>query len=106
MRNTTTLILSLLISGGLLLTAATPASAHEPGYAVERYHISHYPPAWPYWLRADRDFHRWYGYRQHRYDRRIGWQRLYRDYRHDRHYHRKLRQRQKHRGRHYRRRHH
>jgi hypothetical protein len=94
MRKANTLILPLIVGGGLLLGTAADASAHERGYrheavhTVGRVHSTHYQPAFPRWLRSHRDFHRWYRHSHYRFGPRMSWDRLFVIYGNDRHYHR------------------
>ena len=74
----------LIVSGGLLLTMATPANAHEyVRHEYDRgdryYHYSGHRSDMPRWLKREKTFRKWY--RHSRYKRRqtVSWARLYED---------------------------
>ena len=83
---------TLLLGGTLAFALVPAASAHDVVRKAHRAHNSYYTihtaPAYPRWLRRDRDFQRWYVRSRYRYLRPMAWDRVYRIYRRDLAYHR------------------
>ncbi|MEX0706623.1 MAG: hypothetical protein WD078_01570 [Woeseia sp.] len=100
MRNATSLLLSPLLAGTLLLAAPQPAAAHDYGYYYghrydvprvhDRYHRVRVRETYPHWLRAHRDFTHWYRLNRFRIAPHVSWHRVHDIYLADRQYHRKL----------------
>lgn len=91
----------LIVSGGLLLTMATPANAHEyVRHEYDRgdryYHYSGHRSDMPRWLKREKTFRKWY--RHSRYKRRqtVSWARLYEIYRWERRHARRYDERYRH----------
>ncbi len=100
------LVWSLLIAGALSLVSVPEASAHGNRYAsYDRHTVVRYGESYPYWLRRNVDFGRWYLRSHYRHDLYLGWDRLFEIYRYERKYHRLYRHYDR-RGRHRYREHH
>jgi hypothetical protein len=86
------LIWSLLIASALVLTSVPGASAHGSHYrAYERHYVVRHGHNYPYWLRRNSDFHRWYWHSYYRHDFYLSWDQLFDIYRYERRYHRPYR---------------
>jgi hypothetical protein len=89
------LVWSLLITGALFVSVVPEASAHGSHYrghvAYDRHHIVRHGHHYPYWLRRNADFHRWYRHSHYRNDFYLSWNHLFDIYRFERRYHRSYR---------------
>ncbi len=86
------LIWLFVITSALGLASVPEASAHGGQYrAYERHYVVRHGHSYPYWLRRQYDFHRWYRHSQYRYDFHLSWERLFDFYRYERRYHRPYR---------------
>ena len=78
---------SLVVLGAITFTAVPEASAHgvtKIRYVDYDYYVyKRSTQMFPRWLRAKRDFHRWYFRSHYRNMRRLSWQRLYDLYQYD-----------------------
>ena len=78
----------LYLSGGLLLAAASPANAHQPGrfaydtYRGDRHHaVYERRREMPRWLRQQPSFRHWYRESPYQRRRALSWARLFDIYR-------------------------
>lgn len=83
------LVWSLVITSALILAAVPEASAHgSHSRAYDRHYIVRDGHHYPYWLRRNTDFHRWYHRSRYRNDFYVSWYRLFDIYQYDRRYYR------------------
>ncbi len=100
------LVWSLLITSVLGLAFVPEASAQGSRYAsYDRHYVVRGGESYPYWLRRNYDFRRWYLRSHYHNDFYLGWDRLFDIYRYERKYHRPYRHYDR-RGRHRHREHH
>ena len=93
-------IAALLTGFGLFLAFQPQAEAHGLGKVVVVHDgrvVRKFRPAYPHWLRAERDFHRWYRHSRYHRLRHPDWHRLYGLYRQEVRYHRHIRHNHRHR---------
>jgi len=86
------LVWTLIITSALGMASVPEASAHgSHNRAYDRHYVVRHGHSYPYWLRRNYDFHRWYVGSRFRYDFYMSWDRLFDIYRYERKYHRPYR---------------
>lgn len=86
------LVWSLVITSALALAPVPEALADASHYrSYDGHYVVRHGHSYPYWLRRNYDFHRWYWSSHYRHDFHTSWDRLFDVYRYERRHHRPYR---------------